>query len=255
MTRFFDLLVIVVGACFAAITSHEMMHSLEVASGGVWVFGQLILFGILGMNLTTDVFAVLFPVLLLMLVGLGFRFVGTFIAIFATRGHRSCQPGCAECLASNTRSVTYDSLFCFVSSLPRATVQGVLASQPLAMLLFSDSSNGEAVDEFISQAGRLYIFLLAIFGTIVLDLVGPGLLHKSEDVANLHTEARKKEQWLQSLGWRLRNKGRKSSADDSNLAPFDPLQQLEICHISEQDPDDVVSDLYDSDASEYQESP
>merc|ERR1719343_976857 len=59
-----------------------------------------------------------------------------------------------------------DTFFCFLSTLPRATIQGALGQVPVTQ---------HFVQDFIFVAARLYIFFMSIFGMILLNFFGPRL--------------------------------------------------------------------------------
>merc|ERR1712170_319902 len=120
-----ELLVIVLGTAFAARVDPELLHGIESTLGGVWVFGQLILFGMLGSKTSLEPLqssaGMIFPC---MLVGFVFRFIGVVIGLHATRSRRTCSAAPTEGehgdFAANSRSIWPDIGFCFLSTIPRA---------------------------------------------------------------------------------------------------------------------------------------
>jgi len=197
-----ELLVITIGTAFAASTPHDVLHGVEETLGGVWVFGQLILFTMLGSKTTFEPFEKFPTVLPMMLIGFVFRGIGILVCMYVTRGSRICEPGCTDCKAANVRSVLYDAAFCFLATLPRATLQGALSGIPLRKGFFSNSGNGGQAQQLIADAGRIYIPVLAIGGSLVLDLLGPTLLRLSSSSAHRHESAAAGERERQRLGGR-----------------------------------------------------
>eukprot|EP00931_Biecheleriopsis_adriatica_P048761 TRINITY_DN28172_c0_g1_i3.p1 TRINITY_DN28172_c0_g1~~TRINITY_DN28172_c0_g1_i3.p1 ORF type:complete len:585 (-),score=121.45 TRINITY_DN28172_c0_g1_i3:172-1926(-) len=170
-----ELLVIVTGTVFAYFCdSHqELLHDVENTVGQVWVFGQLVLFSMLGSKTTPGILPHLGQVLPIMAVGLSMRFIGVFVAIVLTARARGCE--CFDTAFS-------DAAFCFLSTLPRATIQGALGAVPLKQDFFHHGYvNKQPVQEFIFTAARLYILLNSVTGMILLNTLGPLLLKHSEE--------------------------------------------------------------------------
>lgn len=161
-----ELLVIVTGSCFASYTEPRLLHEVEGILGGVWVFGQLILFSMLGSRTTPAIMTQLYRVLPVMLVGLSFRFAGVFFGMALTMKARGRK--CSELLP--------DVLFCFLSTLPRATIQGALGAVPVTQRFFSRFPQRLLAQEFIFIAARLYIVSMSIVGMILLNALGPRML-------------------------------------------------------------------------------
>jgi len=65
-----------------------------------------------------------------------------------------------------------DVLFCFLSTIPRATIQGALGSVPVAQGFFQHSQHRHRVEDFIFTAARLYIFCTSICGMLLLNHFG-----------------------------------------------------------------------------------
>lgn len=200
-----ELLVICFGASLAATVHPDELHDVETTLGGVWIFGQIVLFSMLGSKTSVDAFRAFPRVLPLMLTGFVCRAIGVRAVIAATRRWRTCSRGCQVCVRANTRSAIPDTVFCFISSLPRATLQGALAGVPLRKRYFLRSdSGGAAAAQFMADAGKIYIPLLAIVGSLVLDFLGPRLLRVCSARAQRHQEAEAvdREQWCE--GWKRR---------------------------------------------------
>jgi hypothetical protein len=161
-----ELLVIVTGSCFASYTEPRLLHEVEGILGGVWVFGQLILFSMLGSRTTPEIMTQLYRVLPVMLVGLSFRFAGVFFGMTLTmkaRGRKSNE-------------LLPDVAFCFLSTLPRATIQGALGAVPVTQRFFKRFPHRLLAQEFIFIAARLYIVSMSIVGMILLNAFGPRML-------------------------------------------------------------------------------
>jgi len=165
-----ELLVIMTGIFFAASANREVLHDVERTMGGVWIFGQLVLFSMIGSRTTMAIFPqFLEHVLPIIIVGLTFRFAGIFLGINISLildlpGHpfQRCH-------------VVHDSCFCFLSIIPRATIQGALGQVPVTDRFFQISArhNANQAQEFIFTAARLYIVFMSIFGMIMLNTFGP----------------------------------------------------------------------------------
>eukprot|EP00435_Cladocopium_sp_Y103_P000068 s6477_g1.t1 len=169
-----ELMVIMTGVFFAATAPASELHEVEKVMGGVWIFGQLILFSMIGSRTTLDIFPAfwhhVFP---MMAFGLGARFLGIFLAIngILTLG----LPG----HPFQESMVTIDSTFCFLSVLPRATIQGALGQVPITEQFFGRLPNSSTCQEFIFLAARLYICIMSVVGMILLNTLGPGLVEQT----------------------------------------------------------------------------
>ncbi|CAE8684262.1 unnamed protein product [Polarella glacialis] len=164
-----ELLVIVIGSFFARAADAHVLHGIEGAMSGVWVFGQLILFSMLGSRTELKVFEKFWEVCPLLLVGLSCRLVG----------YRICKnPACKKCKARNEAKFWYDVAFIFVASLPRATIQGALGSIPMTERFFASSPGRKQVQLFIAASAKIYIVLMSVVGSILLDVVGRWSLDK-----------------------------------------------------------------------------
>merc|ERR1719272_1465572 len=212
-----ELLVIVFGTIFASRVDEELLHSIESTLGGVWVFGQIILFSMLGSKTSLEPFktssAKIFPV---MMVGFLFRIIGVVLGMWLTRSRRTCAiADCGVSDGANKKSFWYDVLFVFLCSLPRATIQGALASLPKRNGWFSnDSTSGKEATQLISDGGRLYIVFLAIVGMILLDRMGKKILRASTRKASEDETLRIKQKGLLRKDWRqVFNKRQKAQCD------------------------------------------
>ncbi|CAE8636437.1 unnamed protein product [Polarella glacialis] len=168
-----ELLVIVTGSTFAAAADKHTVHHVEHILGGVWVFGQLVLFTMLGSKTSTAIFPELSRLLPIMAVGLTARFIGVSAAIVLTRRERGCE-------FQNPENTAHDALFCFLATVPRATIQGALGAVPVSQRYFKNFPLSEDARSFIFTAARLYIVCMSVFGMCSLNTFGPCLLRASE---------------------------------------------------------------------------
>lgn len=182
-----ELMVIMTGVFFSAMASEAEVHQVERVMGGVWIFGQLILFSMIGSRTTLDIFPVfwrhVFPMLAC---GLIARFAGIFLAIngiliMDLPGH-----------PFHNSMVLVDSTFCFLSVLPRATIQGALGQVPITGQFFSRLPNSSGCQNFIFLAARLYICTMSVVGMILLNTFGPRLIRETLDRPKWGEEAKEK---------------------------------------------------------------
>eukprot|EP00439_Symbiodinium_sp_Y106_P032489 s2629_g3.t2 len=193
-----ELLVIVIGSSFAfACERHEtpspeeggVLDSVLVIVGGVWTFGQLVLFSMLGSRLDVTVFQQVFHVLPLMVVGQAFRFLGvglsTILVVKLEWRTCTCEQADEVCKKSFQATEWPDAMFCFLSAMPRATIQGALGPVPLVKKFFplEPAARGQQVRLFIAAAARLYVLVCAVAGSILLDDYGPGYLEQANSEA------------------------------------------------------------------------
>ncbi|CAE7816987.1 unnamed protein product [Symbiodinium microadriaticum] len=189
-----ELLVIVIGSSFAyACEKHdeegEVLDSVLVIVGGVWTFGQLVLFSMLGSRLDVTVFQQVFHVLPLMVVGQAFRFLGVGLStiLVVKLEWRTCagEPPDEVCRKSFQATKWPDAMFCFLSAMPRATIQGALGPVPLVKKFFplEPAARGQEVRLFIAAAAKLYVLVCAVAGSILLDDYGPWYLEEAKDEA------------------------------------------------------------------------
>ncbi|CAK0844833.1 unnamed protein product, partial [Prorocentrum cordatum] len=172
-----ELFVIVTGCFFAHSTDPVLLQDVGSAVSGVWVFGSIILFTLLGSR--TDIadfeMKTILQVVPLMTTGMFLRFVGVLVATWLTAGMRGgCR--CARCVQAHKASFVPDALFCFLSSLPRATIQGALGSLPVQQRFFQYDPSRREVQAFVAATARLYIFVFSILGAVLLEFHGPNLL-------------------------------------------------------------------------------
>jgi len=170
-----ELLVIVMGTCFAAVADEKILHEVEDVMGGLWVFGQLVLFGMLGSRTSLSIFPKLVNILPIMAVGLTARFVGIVLSVGA-----SLHLGLAGHPFQRATFIP-DVLFCFLSTIPRATIQGALGFVPVSQGFFQKSPNRLHVEAFISVAARLYIFCTSIGGMFLLNHFGTAICTETAD--------------------------------------------------------------------------
>lgn len=81
-----------------------------------------------------------------------------------------------------------DVLFCFLSTIPRATIQGALGSVPVTQGFFQHSPHRHHVEEFIFIAARLYIFCSSICGMLLLNFFGTKICIATADRPNWNTD-------------------------------------------------------------------
>ena len=160
-----------------------------VIVGGVWTFGQLVLFSMLGSRLDVTVFQQVFHVLPLMVVGQAFRFLGvglsTILVVKLEWRTCTCEQADEVCKKSFQATEWPDAMFCFLSAMPRATIQGALGPVPLVKKFFplEPAARGQQVRLFIAAAARLYVLVCAVAGSILLDDYGPGYLEQANSEA------------------------------------------------------------------------
>mmetsp|Transcript_34245 Transcript_34245/g.62083 ORF Transcript_34245/g.62083 Transcript_34245/m.62083 type:complete len:317 (+) Transcript_34245:2-952(+) len=104
-----------------------------------------------------------------MVVGLAARAVGVLAAAFLTRTARGCA-------SQDTKSTMADVVFCFLATMPRATIQGALGAVPDHERFFHDTGQREEAREFIFTAARLYIVCMSVTGMTLLNTFGPAML-------------------------------------------------------------------------------
>jgi hypothetical protein len=144
-----------------------------------------------------------------MLVGLVCRGLGIVVGLYVTRRRRAPatadESRCEVVFQANRRSLLFDAGFCFLAMLPRASIQGALAGEPVRRGFFSDAgAQGQMATELIFNGGRVYIFVMAVCGSILLDLLGPRLLQASMARASLPQEVLDEESRMFHEGWKAR---------------------------------------------------
>lgn len=245
-----ELLVISTGTCFAAVANHEVLHGVEATMGGVWVFGQLILFTMLGSKTMVEPFAQFPKVFPFMMAGFICRGLAVHLCVYATCSRRSCAPGCPSCKEANQRSASADGLFCFLATLPRATIQGAIAGVPMSKHFFSKSgSSGSEVSQLIAASGKIYIPLCAICGSLILDFCGPRLLRLSIAAASRSSgqcpNAIAGEQSRYRLGWKARFRNWRNARRLDPLNQFEAYEQVDsfVTAMEEEDRGELTNQL------------
>lgn len=143
------------------------------------MFGQIVLFSMLGSRTRPEIFPNITGVLPVMGVGLAFRFIGWALAMLITV--RARPPSDAAGLKSKWSAVLHHTCFCFLSTVPRATIQGALGGIALKSKFFQGDSDRLHVEHFIGLSAKLYIVSLAVVGMILLNTFGPRLLEFDND--------------------------------------------------------------------------
>jgi len=219
-----ELMVIVIGCLFARVADPEVLHATELTMGGVWVFGQLILFSMLGSRTDISVFAQVARVLPILVVGLSMRFLGILLVTMCTLCCRPCT--CSACFKANKESAVSDAFFCFLATLPRATLQGALGQVPITERFFHRDPSRAHVQMFISVAARLYIVCMSVLGSILLDAIGPRILANSK----LHTvrciRNHKDEMEYAEHGWTVRERRRSSKKEQKVARLMNTMRRL-----------------------------
>jgi len=175
-----DLFVIAIGSSFSDVADQTVLHNVEGFLAGIWVFGSIILFSMLGSKTEVPVFEHFPQVLPFMLFGIACRFLGLCVAV-----------PLAQCLGKHShfapKKILLEILFLFLCSLPRATLQGALGAQPVQDNFFSrQGEQGKAWRQFIGQGARLYIITFSILGSLLLEVLGPKLLVATADKTRGH---------------------------------------------------------------------
>ena len=168
-----EMMVIITGAFFSDYVSDQTLHKVEGVLGGVWVFGQIVLFSMLGSKTNPQIFAKIPDILPIILVGLACRLVGNALTMVITLNMRQKKGDLGKSI-----------LFCFLASVPRATIQGALGQLPLHDRFFKgDEHNWKNAEGIIGMASKIYIVVLAIVGMLMLNTFGPQLL-EADTLAN-----------------------------------------------------------------------
>eukprot|EP00435_Cladocopium_sp_Y103_P060107 s1948_g21.t2 len=192
-----ELMVIVTGSTFAwyCDTHHQecfkVLEQVETAMGGVWVFGQLVLFTMIGSKTSFSIFPDVTTVLPIMAIGLLVRFVGVMASMLPMDLAAFKVPtGAADPVqqsgdGGSAQPSVDDAFFCFLACLPRATIQGALGAVPVNQRFFQDVPVDDRAEarEFIFTAARLYIFCYAIFGMFFLNTYGYRILERDKRYA------------------------------------------------------------------------
>lgn len=173
-----ELFVMVTGCAFAQVSGKEVMHSVHQGLDCVWVFGSIVLFGMIGSKMTASTFGYIPNILPIIAVGVTARFIGIFSITALTLPLRSCP--CAKCYPANKAMIWADAAFYFLCVMAKASVQGALGAVPVQEHFFSYNPAASEVQSFISNAAKLYIMFFAILGMVALELLGPRLLRYSQ---------------------------------------------------------------------------
>ncbi|CAJ1370789.1 unnamed protein product [Effrenium voratum] len=177
-------------------SSESTLEGVMDVVAGVWTFGQLVLFSMLGSKTDLGVFQQVLFVLPLALVGISCRFVGVLAVTKASVRFRVCAAGCQKCRpggprsrwAENEGTWWADAWFCFLSTLPRATIQGALGPIPMRDRFFSSDHFGQNRSQFIAAAARLYVVCMAVVGSILLDRYGTRSLQDIKSFQQSHKD-------------------------------------------------------------------
>lgn len=125
----------------------------------------------LGSRTSLGIFSKLFSVLPVMVVGLFCRFVGVLSAVLLTIKARKRK----------LKHAPVDTAFCFLATLPRATIQGALGAVPIHQRFFQGYSKEHPAQQFIFISARVYIVGLSVVGMTLLNTFGPRLLEMNRD--------------------------------------------------------------------------
>ena len=200
-----DMAVIVMTIFYAQFRSIAISQ-IENTLAELWMFGALFLFTTLGSNIQLSSITVGFKFLPVLLVGLTFRLAAVFSITY-----------CIEKIQSGTttlKQIVLQSIFVWVASFPRATIQGALCHIPTILSLFSDR-----VNLIILHGGIFVLALNAPFGSILLDLVGIPLLKWINELEILQQSSNIHEDFSSGL-----------IQDDTSVTTDTPLEQEEWRH-------------------------
>ena len=160
--------------------SEAIAHIISQKLKKLWVFAELLLFVLVGAQVNIQVaWKAGLAGTLVILVGLLFRSVGTYISLFGTN-----------------LSVK-EKLFCVVAYIPKATVQAAIGAVPLAA--------GVASGEVILAVAVLSILLTAPIGAIGIKILGERILDSGERSSYMFKELME-NMGLPRVGERVRNK-------------------------------------------------
>jgi len=160
--------------------SEPIAHIISLKLKKIWVFAELLLFILVGAQVNIHVaWKTGFAGISVILIGLVFRSVGTYVSLFGT-------------------NYTWkEKLFCVVSYVPKATVQAAIGAVPLAA--------GVASGDVILALAVLSILLTAPLGAIGIMMLGRKVLAKDEHSSYKFRDLREKL-GLPHVGERVRNK-------------------------------------------------
>ncbi|CAJ1379074.1 unnamed protein product [Effrenium voratum] len=91
------------------------------------------------------------------------------------------------------KDVRKEILFVFLSSLPRASLQGALGFVPIKERFFGGGPEARSACLFIADSARLYIMIMSLVGSTLLHRLGPVLL--AEEHAAKERRRRDDEAW------------------------------------------------------------
>eukprot|EP00928_Gymnodinium_smaydae_P007249 TRINITY_DN12615_c0_g1_i1.p1 TRINITY_DN12615_c0_g1~~TRINITY_DN12615_c0_g1_i1.p1 ORF type:complete len:682 (-),score=133.49 TRINITY_DN12615_c0_g1_i1:84-2129(-) len=182
-----ELCAIMCAAFYGNSMSRTRRRVVEVIFGRLWVAFSLLLFTVLGTKVDFRILGdTALTVLPLLLAGLFCRGLAVGPLVFLTRGSRTCRGiqggSCEYCHADNTANWTREAFFALLVGLPRATVQGALATAAMKAGAFEGTLPQEEALAQQVKMGRLAISTLAICapcGVILLDFLGQRLLRTS----------------------------------------------------------------------------
>ena len=160
--------------------AEPIAHIISQKLKKLWVFAELLLFVLVGAQVNIHVaWKAGLAGTIVILVGLAFRSVGTYLSLLGTPLDRR------------------ERLFCVVAYLPKATVQAAIGALPLAA--------GVASGEVILAVAVLSILLTAPLGAIGIMALGERVLDKDERPIYRFRQVREKLS-LPRVGERVRSK-------------------------------------------------
>jgi Kef-type K+ transport system membrane component KefB len=160
--------------------SEPIAHLISQKLKKVWVFAELLLFVLVGAQVNVNVaWHAGLAGTLVILVGLLFRSVGTYISLIGTPYNLK------------------EKIFCVIAYIPKATVQAAIGAVPLAA--------GVASGDLILAVAVLSILLTAPLGAIGIIISGEKILDYGERSAYKFKDLRAKH-GLPRVGERVRSK-------------------------------------------------
>ena len=160
--------------------SEAIAHIISQKLKKLWMFAELLLFVLVGSQVNIQVaWKAGLAGILVILVGLLFRSVGTYVSLFGTD------------------LTVKEKLFCVVAYIPKATVQAAIGAVPLAA--------GVASGEVILAVAVLSILLTAPIGAIGIKILGERILDSGER-SSYRFEQLRENMGLPRVGERIRSK-------------------------------------------------
>ena len=160
--------------------SEPVAHIISQKLKKIWVFAELLLFVLVGAQVNIQVaWKAGLTGTMVILIGLVFRSLGTWISLYKTPFSRM------------------EKLFCVVAYVPKATVQAAIGAVPLAV--------GFAGGEVILAVAVLSIIITAPLGAIGIKILGERILDHGSQSLYRFKELRKKLE-LPHTGERVRHK-------------------------------------------------